>query len=389
MTDDFNNDAASASAAIDEQSLGAPLSLHQMIWGPRINPPPGFGGAAAFANAGHRRVDQILNPQVAPRPADDVFQPIGIDRSRLLAAGNPQSLTADNLQHLSASITSAHNEPADLLRPEAPSWQPRPTRQPRPQATGWQTPTQAGSSIAPQPQPTNENAAYPPRRFGLQFNRHQQQGFPEDNPPVDPNFKFAETYAGNRAAYANYSAAIPSDLNCSVFLRGLPPKVKHHHILSLIRGCGSRIWALHINKPDVKNPNHSAAKLVFYKRCGVDWLFEKIRSGQFIIEGYEPNAVLNKIKSAPMPDDDPRSRVVCISGPSSIVNVDYMDKFFKENFYFEPDRVVTLFEGPDFRVLEFRFGSARCQGENAIQALQKRMAQVPQTRMAQAQSVAG
>ncbi|KAK8095771.1 hypothetical protein PG999_013793 [Apiospora kogelbergensis] len=364
----FNSN--NATAAANGGHSGVIPYRESMIWH-SIYPPFGLANANHFGDGDHRSPDwksisQGARPLTAgnlPGLATDKilrFSDGDDNRLRPLAAANQLNptpyLTRGGWAITNNDSQPRYEAPAGISRPEAHSWRPDIRKE---------------HAVADQPV-TNPKAAYPPRSPTTQHRRQLSA----DTVAVDPNFQFAETYSGNRMAYSNYSANIPDHLNCSVFMRGLPPTCSHSLLLSLIRGCGSRVWALHINRPDTRNPHNCAAKLVFHKRCGVDWLFEQIRNGQFVVDGYRPNAVLNKIKSAPMPENDLRCRVVCVSGPPSLVNLESLGSVFRRNFYYDMDQTLSVIDRPDYRLLEFRFGSARCQGENAIQALQSHKAHV-------------
>ncbi|KAK8083741.1 hypothetical protein PG996_002522 [Apiospora saccharicola] len=229
----------------------------------------------------------------------------------------------------------------------------------------------AGSAAAAFPRgAANPSAAYPPIRA--------------QDPAYDPNFEFSKNYKGSRSSNQNRSHNIDDGINCSVFIRGLPPNCTPDMILAHIRGCGAKIWALSINAPDDRNPNHCAAKLVFFQRCGVDWLFNHIRNGRFVITdeygtSYTPNAVINKVKNGPQALNDIRSRVLIVSGPSDLISVTSLDAFFKYDFYFEADCAFTTYDQDGWRVIEFHFGSTRCQSENGYQALQRLRTQGPGT----------
>ncbi|KAK8874925.1 hypothetical protein PGQ11_005439 [Apiospora arundinis] len=219
-------------------------------------------------------------------------------------------------------------------------------------------------------------SAFPPRRFPLQNNR-QVRHLPGTE-MIDPNFAFSPNYQGNRNAPDNHSVNIPDDHNCSVFIRCLPPNCNPHTLLQKIRGCGSKVFALFVNSPDYNNPRHCAAKLVFFNRCGVDWLFSEIRAGRFnmVEDGrlYQPNACYNKIRVAAQPLEDERSRVVIVAGPPSVVNGTTLNNLFQASFYFEIDCIFDHHAAADWSVMQIHFSSARCQGENAIQVLRAQTA---------------
>lgn len=236
-----------------------------------------------------------------------------------------------------------------------------------------QTPQQGSEMYQPRgnnasrPQRDVSRTAYPPARTG------EGQGGVQ---LYDPNFNFSDNYRGSREANSNRSANVPEDENCAVFIRGLPPTCTPNMLLREIRGCGTKVWALFINAPDARNPNHCAAKLVFFQRCGVDWLFAQIRAGLFVVTDenggqYHPNAVYNNIRSAPQAATDRRSRVLVIAGPPSLVTASNLDALFKADFFFEADTAFVTSQQQNWRVMEFHFSSTRCQSENGIQVLQR------------------
>lgn len=230
------------------------------------------------------------------------------------------------------------------------------------------------------PQRDVGRTAYPPTRAGVQAGGEGESigGIPL----YDPNFNFSDNYRGSRQAHQNRSANVRDLDNCSVFIRGLPPTCTPNMLLEQIRGCGSKIWALYINEPDARNPNNCAAKLVFFQRCGVDWLFAQIRAGLWVIideSGYQytPNAVYNNIRSAPMAVTDNRSRVLVVSGPPSVVSLENLDAIFKSKFFYEADCAFTLYEDANWRKIQFQFSSARCQSDNGKQLLEDLATQGP------------
>lgn len=77
---------------------------------------------------------------------------------------------------------------------------------------------------------------------------------------------FSPNYKGNPDLDRNRSATIPEDMNCSLFLVGLPADVTTHELLAGVRNVG-RVYATHINPPEPeKGHEQSAAKIVFFER---------------------------------------------------------------------------------------------------------------------------
>ncbi|KAK8055541.1 hypothetical protein PG993_000768 [Apiospora rasikravindrae] len=249
-----------------------------------------------------------------------------------------------------------------------------------PQPAGFHNRAAANNAIA-RPRPANQRAAFPPARVQFQAGP-DRASHPNDGVELDPNFQFSANYRGSRQSRLNFSANVDDGANCSLFVRGLPPTCTPNMLLRQIRGCGTKVWALHINAPDARNPRHCAAKLVFFQRCGVDWVYDQIEAGTFCIADargreYFPNAVYNNIKSAPMDPTIPSSRVVVVVGPASIVIVDALNQFFRANFRFEVDDVFVTHDQDGWRALEFHFSSTRCQAENAMQELERLQAMGP------------
>ncbi|KAK6841314.1 hypothetical protein PG987_002174 [Apiospora arundinis] len=228
-------------------------------------------------------------------------------------------------------------------------------------------PVNNNASLRPQ-HPNAATSAYPPRGFPPQGNRRP---ILPGAATIDPNFVFSPNYQGSRHAPDNHSVNISPEQNCSVFIRCLPPNCTPQMLLQKIRGCGSKVYALFINAPDQQNPLHCAAKLVFFQRCGVDWLFNKIRAGRFsMFENgrlYQPNACANKIRAAPLALEDERSRVVIVAGPPTVVNSNTLIDLFQRHFYFEIDCIYDHHATADWSVMQIHFSSTRCQSENAVQ----------------------
>ncbi|KAK7941254.1 Enoyl reductase LovC [Apiospora aurea] len=397
------------------------LVYNPSIWSPQINPPPGLGNVAQ-ANPPPPGLGNAY--QVNPSP--------GLDNATQV---NPPPGFGD-FNVVGGQSQRSGNYPGNVGYP-APNdiWRPRPEPnnfvQQYPEATNpmgqylervnnWQQypgsnagmnqplmPSAAGQSrelsgfIGQQPRANNatgyhqgNNAVgqhreisgftgqYPQannaigHRHGNNTVGHRQGRASNEPLEYDPNFTFSENYKGSRLSRSNFSANVSNQENCSVFIRGLPPTCTPDMLLRNIRGCGTKVFALHINEPDRKNPDHCAAKLVFFEPHGVDWLWEQIEAGTFIVADengteYKPNACPNKIRSAPISSEDQRTRVLLISGPASVVSAESLNRFFRARFRYEVDCVYTTYEDPNWRAMEFHFSSARNQCDNAVKALNR------------------
>ncbi|KAI1853934.1 hypothetical protein JX265_012619 [Neoarthrinium moseri] len=182
-------------------------------------------------------------------------------------------------------------------------------------------------------------------------------------------------YKGNIGLRANQSADIPDYLSCSLWITNLNLSAANgeHDLLSQIKGCG-KVYACVINPPDtVLGHTTSAAKLVFFRTEGAGELIRRSQMGDFVVNGYVPKVVYNRIRTAPQ-QPGPESRVIHIDGPKAIVDVDFLTLWFSQRFVFQTDEVLALSEeaGPNGRRrLEWRFGSYRCQASAAMSFIDK------------------
>ncbi|KAK1755883.1 hypothetical protein QBC47DRAFT_413616 [Echria macrotheca] len=228
---------------------------------------------------------------------------------------------------------------------------------------------------------------------------------------------FSPNYRGNPFLSRNQSAPIPPEKNCSLFITGLAPDLTTHALLASIRGAG-RIYATHINGPEPDRGHDTcAAKVVFFERAAAERFYERHRLTGFVVvpeagtrPGYVGRVVWNRIRSAETDAGGRKSRVLLISGPPAFVNREALTLYFASKIQFQVDEVRTLrhaaavaaargvsvvvpsvsggsggntivTEGSgqqhgllpleDRALVEYRFGSYRCQAEAARMALSR------------------
>jgi hypothetical protein len=184
----------------------------------------------------------------------------------------------------------------------------------------------------------------------------------------------SRNYKGNPFLQANQSADIPDELNCSLWITNLPTTCTIHSLLTNVRGCG-KVYATVINPPDYhKGHLTSAAKLVFFSVDGARALLQQARLGLFIVNGYVPKVVYNRVKTAAQ-KPCPECRVIHVEGPSQIVNVEYLSNWFTltGGFTYEVDSINLLSESQTggWRRLEWQFGSFRCQAAAAVMRIEQ------------------
>lgn len=190
---------------------------------------------------------------------------------------------------------------------------------------------------------------------------------------------FSPWYLGNTSLTRNKSADIPDHENCSLFLLGLPAKVTTHELLASIRDVG-RIWAMHINPPELgKGHLTAAAKVIFFTRAAAERFWDRFAPTGFAVAahpGCPPARVLwNRIKTGAQTGQGAgiKSRVLLIRGPDSFVNPDALSAYFDTKFKYQVDEIISLLwdRGSRVRLVEYRFGSYRCQAEAAKMALSR------------------
>ncbi|CAN8102452.1 unnamed protein product [Discula destructiva] len=226
-----------------------------------------------------------------------------------------------------------------------------------------------------------------PYAHGVEQATQTTQQVPFSNPDVGPVARierhFSPYYQGDIFLSANQSENIPDDKNCSLFIVNLPPNLTTHELLAAIHRMGptGRIFAIHINGPEPQR-NHPgcAAKVVFFKRDVAHAVYRLCELNGFQVSGQGARVMWNRIKTSEKPHlaGSDASRVLLIGGPPSEVNSTNLTDFFRLKLEFQVDRIITHVQGSQGSpgketardaVIEYRFGSFRCQAQAAKMAL--------------------
>jgi hypothetical protein len=188
---------------------------------------------------------------------------------------------------------------------------------------------------------------------------------------------FSPNYRGTIHLPRNRSADIPSDENCALFVIGLPPTITVTELLATIRNTG-RVYATHINSPEPhKGHETCAAKLIFFERRAAERFYERNQLGGLQIPGhpgYISKVVWNRIKTAAPDHPKNYTRVLMIAGPVYIANSVFLTSYFKSKLDFDIDEVFDRGSMGERRLVEYRFGSFRCQAEAAKMAITREFA---------------
>ncbi|KAF5537853.1 hypothetical protein FMEXI_9675 [Fusarium mexicanum] len=186
---------------------------------------------------------------------------------------------------------------------------------------------------------------------------------------------FSDNYKGEHNTRNASALSLTPDQNCALWLTNLPPDVTHHELLGQIRNVG-RIWCSVINEPDGERHETAAAKVVFFTPGPAQLLLSKSLTQGLSIRGFPLRVTHNRVKYGEQRILGPASRVLIITGKSTFVNPSSLTQFFKDRFVFEIDEVTELIVQGDASkggrsVVEYRFGSFRCQAQMGKMALEK------------------
>lgn len=197
---------------------------------------------------------------------------------------------------------------------------------------------------------------------------------------------FSPWYRGDISLRNNQSENITDDQNCSLFIVNLPSTLTTHELLGSIHSLGpsGRIYAVHINGPELHHGHPGcAAKVVFFKRNVAHEFYSKCASDGkgFAVNGQPARVMWNRIKTSERQhlSESNASRVLLIAGPPQIVNPRTLTEFFNTKLQFQVDRIITHVEGTTLgedAVVEYRFGSFRCQAQAAKMALTRELPRI-------------
>ncbi|KAK7962986.1 uncharacterized protein PG986_003811 [Apiospora aurea] len=187
----------------------------------------------------------------------------------------------------------------------------------------------------------------------------------------------SSNYKGSKRNPDNHSDDISEEESCSLWIMRLPHDCTVHMLLSHIRHC-DKVYATVINPPtQTEEMEHdtAAAKVVFWSRQGVDRLMAQFKAGRFIVGRMAPLVQMNRVLvRAQTPGRE--CRVLLITGHKHIINEQTLrDEVFGTWFTWQDDgapAVVATFHDGVHR-LEWRFGSYRCQAENAMVGIQRKI----------------
>lgn len=186
---------------------------------------------------------------------------------------------------------------------------------------------------------------------------------------------FSPRYQGNIFNTLNESANIPDSQNCSLLITGLPSQITVKKLLDSIMALGplGKVSTTTImRRPEDHFHPSPAARLSMWDRVSAERLFTAIENQKLAISGKTPKAYWDKIR-VPAQSHLPAkmSRVLFISGPSHIVDVEKIYDFLNERMLYQTQRVVVIEESFKDRQIVWVFGSFRAQAQTARMALSR------------------
>ncbi|KAG6300057.1 hypothetical protein E4U45_004144 [Claviceps purpurea] len=180
--------------------------------------------------------------------------------------------------------------------------------------------------------------------------------------------KFSPHYHGMHTENNASMEHLAPDQNCALWLTNLPPDIRVRELLSTIRNVG-RVYATFINDPDGHVHATAAAKLVFFTPEAAQRLLAQCLVTPLVIRGYLVKMALNRIKYAKNSMENGESRVLLITGQADFVNTSALTAFFQARFQFQVDDAACLMMHKGRAVVEYRFGSYRCQAQMGMKSL--------------------
>ncbi|KAH8674988.1 hypothetical protein BGZ61DRAFT_481963 [Ilyonectria robusta] len=312
-----------------------------------------------------------------PSPVASGRLPITYSTDRLSSVGvsTPPPQGSDSQSSLIRYPSQAAHSPEIYTPVEAPMWNAFQDPSKMPQWIGKTPDNPAALTLAPATKRPSQ-AASPVSRSGFRpmaavsCNKRATRNGTSQAVAIADHAAFSSNYRGEHSARNASVRNLKPGENCALWLTNLPPDCTYHELLGTIRNCG-RIWCAVINKPDYVRHVTAAAKIVFFNpRPAQTFLGTSLFRG-VTIRNHRIKVTENRVKYKEEPMTGSESRVLIITGSSKFVNEKALTEFFRQRFVFEVDEVLTLIHAEQRTVLEYKFGSFRCQAHMGKMALEK------------------
>jgi hypothetical protein len=323
----------------------------------------------------------VPTPAMIPTTAMVPTAPASMLRARPMLSNHRGGIQNPNIQHGGVIALQNNNINNYAGGPRWPTAQPVPpfprnpyhqARQPQNQLVLYQQPEHQLDELSHQFERQLQIAPFRPSSMIREEVRVRRENpTPQDiarrvAAGVSANYKGDYTLARNRPA------DIPEHENCSVFVTGLPGDVTTNQLLSAIRDTG-RIWASVINPP-VAGHGTAAAKITFFTPAAAQTFLARANGqGQpgFVVGGCMTLVRPDRNRVPAANELDGHTRCLTIAGPRAIVNQAFFDAYFSERFKYETADIDVLVAGRVLNVIEWQFGSYRCQAQWAWRSIRE------------------
>ncbi|KAJ3464576.1 hypothetical protein MRS44_009362 [Fusarium solani] len=186
------------------------------------------------------------------------------------------------------------------------------------------------------------------RAFGARIN-------PREVLPADPR-AFSTNYRGEHSVRNASVDDLPFEQNCALWLTNLPRR--------------------HLPAAPGSDPQRRPHLVVFFTPGPAQRLLQKSLTQGLEVNGYAVKVTHNRVKYGAQTLTGNASRVLIVTGKTTFVNPESLTEFFKARFVFEVDEIIELInQGNRHKggrsVVEYKFGSFRCQAQMGKMALEK------------------
>ncbi|KAI0834604.1 hypothetical protein F5Y06DRAFT_300456 [Hypoxylon sp. FL0890] len=183
-------------------------------------------------------------------------------------------------------------------------------------------------------------------------------------------------YRGNPSLERNRSADIPDEMNCRLWITGLPPTCTVSDLLGAIKDIGP-VYASYVVPPpnDYKKNGKSirtaAASLTFFTEIAANRFLARHSVHRFTVGDHITTVGRHRIRTAPVPVGR-KSRVLVIRGNPEIVTPERLARLCLESWNIKYDTDFIKYRpGKESSEVVWAFGSYRAQAQAVYWAIDK------------------
>ncbi|KAI0133203.1 hypothetical protein F4776DRAFT_671571 [Hypoxylon sp. NC0597] len=183
-------------------------------------------------------------------------------------------------------------------------------------------------------------------------------------------------YLGNPTLERNKSANIPEDMNCRLWITGLPPACTVSDLLGAIKDIGP-VYASYVVPPPENDKKYgntirtSAASLTFFSETATNRFLQRHAVHRFTVGNHITTVGRHRIRAEPIPAGR-KSRVLIIKGNPKIVTPQNLARLCAGpwNIQYNTD-FIKYRPGKESNEIVWAFGSYRAQAQAVFWAIDK------------------